>query len=111
MTINTLFVIVLIMFVISLIGDIVLAHRLNKHTEDYDDLLTRVNNINEWCNKQDDTIAMLNADGVDNWTWYGEGRQELIKEYFPDASEEELEDLDFEDCAEKDLEGFEVLEE
>lgn len=56
-------------------------------------------------------LAMLNADGVDNWTWYGEGRRELIKEYFPDASEEELEDLDFEDCAEKDLEGFEVLEE
>ena len=50
------------MFVISLIGDIVLAHRLNKHTEDYDDLLTRVNNINEWCNKQDDTISMLNTD-------------------------------------------------
>ncbi len=56
-------------------------------------------------------LAMLNADGADNWTWYGEGRRELIKEYFPDASEEELEDLDFEDCAEKDLEGFEVLEE
>lgn len=56
-------------------------------------------------------LAMLNADGVDNWTWYGEGRRELIKEYFPDASEEELEDLDFENCAEKDLEGFEVLEE
>ena len=56
-------------------------------------------------------LAMLNADGVDNWTWYGEGRRELIKEYFPDASEEELEDLDFEDCAEKDLERFEVLEE
>lgn len=62
MTIQTLFVIVLIMFVISLIGDIVLAHRLNKHTEDYDDLLNRVNNINEWCNKQDDAIALLNAD-------------------------------------------------
>lgn len=56
-------------------------------------------------------LAMLNADGVDNWTWYGEGRRELIKEYFPDASEEELEDLDFENCAEKDLERFEVLEE
>lgn len=56
-------------------------------------------------------LAMLNADGVDNWTWYGEGRRELIKEYFPDASEEELEDLDFENCAEKDLEKFEVLEE
>ena len=62
MTIHALFVIVLIMFIISLIGDIVLAHRLNKHTEDYDDLLTRVNNINEWCNKQDDAISMLNAD-------------------------------------------------
>lgn len=56
-------------------------------------------------------LAMLNADGVDNWTWYGEGRRELIKEYFPDASKEELEDLDFENCAEKDLERFEVLEE
>lgn len=51
MTIHALFVIVLIMFVISLIGDIVLAHRLNKHTEDYDDLLTRVDNINKWCNE------------------------------------------------------------
>lgn len=62
MTIQTLFVIVLIMFVISLIGDIVLAYRLNKHTEDYDELLTRVNNINEWCNKHDDAIALLNTD-------------------------------------------------
>ena len=62
MTIHALFVIVLIMFIISLIGDIVLAHRLNKHTEDYDELLNRVNNINEWCNKQDDAIALLNAD-------------------------------------------------
>ena len=50
------------MFVISLIGDIVLAHRLNKHTEDYNNLLNRVNSINEWCNKQDDAIALLNAD-------------------------------------------------
>lgn len=62
MTINTLFVIVLIMFIISLIGDIVLAHRLNNHTKDYDELLTRVNNINEWCNNQDDDIALLKAD-------------------------------------------------
>lgn len=59
MTIQILFVIVLIMFVISLIGDIVLAHRLNKHTEDYDDLLNRVNNINEWCNKLEDTCTSL----------------------------------------------------
>lgn len=54
-------------------------------------------------------LAMLNADGVDNWAWYGEGRQEIIKEYFPNASEEELENLNFENCAEKDLEGFETL--
>lgn len=62
MTINTLFVIVLIMFIISLIGDIVLAHRLNKHTEDYDELLTKVNNIDEWCDYQDDSIALLKTD-------------------------------------------------
>lgn len=62
MTINTLFVIVLIMFIISLIGDIVLAHRLNNHTKDYDELLTKVNNIDEWCDDQDDSIALLKAD-------------------------------------------------
>lgn len=62
MTINTLFVIVLIMFIISLIGDIVLAHRFNNHTKDYDELLTKVNNIDEWCDDQDDSIALLKAD-------------------------------------------------
>ena len=62
MTIHTLFVIVLIMFIISLIVDIVLAHRLNNHTKDYDELLTKVNNIDEWCDDQDDSIALLKAD-------------------------------------------------
>lgn len=62
MTIHTLFVIVLVMFIISLIGDIVLAHRLNKHTKDYDELLTKVNNIDEWCDDQDDSIALLKTD-------------------------------------------------
>lgn len=59
MTIHTLFVIVLVMFIISLVGDIVLAHRLNNHTKDYDELLTRVNNINEWCNKLEDKCTSL----------------------------------------------------
>ena len=62
MTVNTLFVIVLIMFIISLIGDIVLAHRFNNHTKDYDELLTKVNNIDEWCDDQDDSIALLKTD-------------------------------------------------
>ena len=50
------------MFVISLVGDIVLAHRLNKHTEDYDNLLKKVENLDECCDEQNDAIAMLNAD-------------------------------------------------
>lgn len=41
----------------------------------------------------------LDRDGVDNWSWYGEGFQDMIKEYFPEAKEEEIEDLDFHDCA------------
>lgn len=50
------------MFVISLVGDIVLAHRLNKHTEDYEDLLKKVENLDECCDEQDETITLLKAD-------------------------------------------------
>lgn len=48
----------------------------------------------------------LNRDGVDNWTWYGEGFQDMIKEYFPNATEEEMEDLCFYDCAKTLLSNF-----
>lgn len=70
MTIHALFVIVLIMFIISLIGDIVLAHRLNKHTEDYDDLLKRVDNLNKWCNENED-----------NWNTYNELVKQVIHDF------------------------------
>lgn len=49
-------------------------------------------------------LEELERDGVDNWTWYGEGRQECIKEFAGGRlSEEELEDADYEDIARLDL--------
>lgn len=52
-------------------------------------------------------LCMLNRDGVDNWTWYGESYRELIKEYIPDANE----DTDFSDVAEMLLKDYEVINE
>ena len=44
------------------------------------------------------TLSMLNHDGVDNWSWHGESRSEIIRDFFPDAEENELDDLTFTDC-------------
>lgn len=44
------------------------------------------------------TLTMLERNGVDNWDWYCEGRSAIICDYFPDATEEELDELDFGDC-------------
>ena len=52
-------------------------------------------------------LCMLNRDGVDNWTWYGESYRELIKEYIPDADE----DTDFSDVATLLLNDYEVISE
>ena len=52
-------------------------------------------------------LCMLNKDGVDNWTWYGESYRELIKEYIPDADE----DTDFSDVATLLLKDYEVVNE
>ena len=52
-------------------------------------------------------LCMLNRDGVDNWTWYGESYRELIKEYIPDADE----DTDFSDVAILLLKDYEVVNE
>ena len=52
-------------------------------------------------------LCMLNRDGVDNWTWYGESYRELIKEYIPDADE----DTDFSDVATLLLKDYEVVNE
>ena len=45
-------------------------------------------------------MQMLDRDGVDNWGWYGESRNDIIRDFFPDFSDEEIEetDLDFDDC-------------
>lgn len=53
---------------------------------------------------------MLERDGVDNWTWYGESYRNIIKEYFPNKSEEELEDYSFNDCAEEDIKSYNFVE-
>lgn len=52
-------------------------------------------------------LSMLNIDGVDNWTWYGESYRELIKEYIPDADE----DTSFSDVATLLLKEYEVINE
>ena len=52
-------------------------------------------------------LNMLNIDGVDNWTWYGESYRELIKEYIPNADE----DTDFSDVATLLFKDYEVINE
>lgn len=39
-------------------------------------------------------MMMLQRDGVDNWPWYGESRKDILKENFPEATEEDLKDMD-----------------
>ena len=36
--------------------------------------------------------------GADNWSSCGSEYDKIIKVYFPNATEEELDELDFEDC-------------
>lgn len=56
-------------------------------------------------------LEALNAGGVDNWEWYGESRRDILKERFPDATEGDLEDMDFYDCARADLENYVLVKE
>lgn len=48
-------------------------------------------------------LHMLQADGVDNWTWYGEGRQKTKEAYYPgnweELDEDAQHDLSFWDIA------------
>ena len=55
-------------------------------------------------------MDMLNRDGVDNWMWYEEGFNDMIKEYFPEATEEEMENLSFSNCAKTLLENYSEVE-
>ena len=61
--------------------------------------------------KAENELNVLEGDGVDNWTWYMEGRRQYLKEgaemYGVDIDDNE--DFDFEDLAELDLQNFEVV--
>ena len=55
------------------------------------------------------TLSMLTQDGVDNWEHYGVSRFEIIRDFFPDAEGDELDNLTFTDCADVLIrDGFEV---
>lgn len=57
-------------------------------------------------------FQQLEAGGVDNWSWYGEGREEFLLEAIDGrVPEEELpEDIDYEYVAELNLSDYEKLE-
>lgn len=59
-------------------------------------------------------MAMLETDGVDNWSWYGESRREIKAEFYPgDWNEldcDEKIDIDFEDIARMRIEAGEFKE-
>ena len=56
-------------------------------------------------------LNVLEGDGVDNWTWYMEGRRQYLKEgaEMYGVNIDDNEDFDFEDLAELDLQNFEEI--
>ena len=51
---------------------------------------------------------MLEGDGVDNWSWYGEGRNETIRKFHPDhPTDDEIQenDIDFVETAQAMLDA------
>ena len=61
--------------------------------------------------KAENELNVLEGDGVDNWTWYMEGRRQCLKEgaEMYGVNIDDNEDFDFEDLAELDLQNFEVV--
>ena len=59
--------------------------------------------------KAEDKLNVLEGDGVDNWTWYMEGRRQYLKEgaEMYGVNIDDNEDFDFEDLAELALQDFE----
>ena len=59
--------------------------------------------------KAESVLNVLEGDGVDNWTWYMEGRRQYLKEgaeiYGVNINDNE--DFNFEDLAELALQDFE----
>ena len=61
--------------------------------------------------KAEDKLNVLEGDGVDNWTWYMEGRRQYLKEgaEMYGVNIDDNEDFDFEDLAELALQDFEEI--
>ena len=59
--------------------------------------------------KSENELNVLEGDGVDNWTWYMEGRRQYLKEgaEIYGVNIDDNEDFDFEDLAELALQDFE----
>ena len=61
--------------------------------------------------KAEDKLNVLERDGVDNWTWYMEGRRRYLEEgaEIYGVNIDENEDFDFDDLAELALQDFEKI--
>ena len=61
--------------------------------------------------KAENELNVLEGDGVDNWTWYMEGRRQYLKEgaEMYGVNIDDNADFDFEDLAELDLQNFEEI--
>lgn len=61
--------------------------------------------------KAENELNVLEGDGVDNWTWYMEGRRQYLKEgaEMYGVNIDDNEDFDFEDLAELDLQNFKEI--
>ena len=59
--------------------------------------------------KAENELNVLEGDGIDNWTWYMEGRRQYLKEgaEIYGVNIDDNEDFDFEDLAELALQDFE----
>ena len=59
--------------------------------------------------KAESILNVLEGDGVDNWTWYMEGRRKYLEEgaEIYGVNIDDNEDFDFEDLAELALQDFE----
>ena len=61
--------------------------------------------------KAENELNVLEGDGVDNWSWYMEGRRQYLKEgaEMYGVNIDDNEDFDFENLAELDLQNFEEI--
>lgn len=61
--------------------------------------------------KAESVLNVLEGDGVDNWSWYMEGRRQYLEEgaEMYGVNIDENEDFDFDDLAELALQDFEVV--